>query len=92
MLVANAPYVPSESVDLMPREARGHEPRAALDGGPDGVDVHRRVLAGAARWLAPHGHVLIETSPAQAAAGLQACADAGLRGGVLRSEEYDAPS
>jgi release factor glutamine methyltransferase len=74
----------------MPREARLYEARVALDGGPDGVDVQRRVLAGAARWLAPHGHVLVETSPAQAPAGLEACAGAGLRGEVLRSDDFDA--
>ena len=43
MLVANAPYVPTDAIALMPPEARDHEPRVALDGGPDGLDVQRRV-------------------------------------------------
>ncbi len=90
VLVANAPYVPSESVELMPREARLYEPRVALDGGADGVDVQRRVIAGASHWLAPHGYVLVETSPAQAAAGSHACAAAGLQVRVVRSDELDA--
>jgi len=90
VLVANAPYVPSQSVGLMPREARLYEPRVALDGGADGVDVHRRVIAGAPDWLTPHGHLLIETSAAQAAAGVTACAAAGLSAQVVRSDEYDA--
>ena len=39
----------------MPREARLYEAPVALDGGADGVDVHRRVIAGARDWLAPGG-------------------------------------
>lgn len=66
VLVVNAPYVPTDEIAMMPPEARDHEPRVALDGGPDGVDVHRRVAAGATQWLAPGGHVLIETSEQQA--------------------------
>src|SRR5213075_3114828 len=50
--------VPTEAIGLMPPEAREHEPRLALDGGPDGVAVHRRVAAGAPRWLAPGGSLL----------------------------------
>ncbi len=45
MLVANAPYVPTDEIALMPPEARDHEPRVALDGGTDGLDVHRRIIA-----------------------------------------------
>ena len=66
VLAANAPYVPTDRIALMPPEARDHEPRLALDGGVDGVDLHRRIAAGAAEWLAPGGVLLIETSPAQA--------------------------
>jgi release factor glutamine methyltransferase len=90
VLVANAPYVPSESVAIMPREARLYEARVALDGGADGMDVQRRVIAGAPHWLTPGGHVLVETSRAQAAAGVEACASAGLQAEVVRSEDYDA--
>lgn len=66
VIVANAPYVPSDQIALMPAEARLHEPRAALDGGPDGLDVQRRIAAGAREWLAPGGIVVIETSRGQA--------------------------
>ena len=45
VLVANTPYVPSDSVATMPPEARDHEPLAALDGGEDGLDVQRAVAA-----------------------------------------------
>ncbi len=47
ILAANVPYVPTEAVDTLPAEARLHEPRVALDGGGDGLDVLRRVAAGA---------------------------------------------
>ena len=67
VLAANAPYVPTDRIADMPPEARDHEPRAALDGGADGVDLHRRLAAGAAEWLAPGGVLLVETSPSQAA-------------------------
>src|SRR5215468_11216465 len=52
ILAANVPYVPSGEIVLLPPEARAHEPRPALDGGPDGLDLLRRVAAGAAAWLA----------------------------------------
>jgi release factor glutamine methyltransferase len=65
VLVVNAPYVPTDEIALMPAEAREHEARLALDGGGDGVEVHRRVAAGAARWLADGGVLLVETSERQ---------------------------
>jgi release factor glutamine methyltransferase len=45
LLVANAPYVPTDAIGTMPPEARDHEARVALDGGADGLDVQRRVVA-----------------------------------------------
>jgi release factor glutamine methyltransferase len=65
VLVANTPYVPTAEVALMPPEARDHEPRATLDGGPDGLALLRRISAGAHAWLSPGGHVLIEVSERQ---------------------------
>ncbi len=85
VLVANVPYVPSDSVALMPPEARLHEPRGALDGGADGLDVLRRVAAGAAGWLAPGGHLLIEISEEQAPAALAAFAAGGLAPRMITS-------
>ena len=60
VLVVIAPYVPTGAIGLMPPEARDHEPRAALDGGPDGLDVLRRILAEAPGWLTPGGVLLTE--------------------------------
>jgi release factor glutamine methyltransferase len=90
LLVANAPYVPSAAVDLMPPEARLSEPLAALDGGPDGLDVLRRIVAGAPRWLAPRGRLIVETSDAQAEALTADVAAAGLIPFVATDPEADA--
>ena len=89
VLVANVPYVPSGEIALMPAEARDHEPRLSLDGGPDGLDVARRVAAGAREWLAPGGHLLIEASEQQAARAAEDFARAGLEPRVELSEELE---
>jgi release factor glutamine methyltransferase len=90
VLVANAPYVPTEAIRLLPPEARLHEPRVALDGGADGLDVQRRVSATAPLWLAPGGDLLIETSRRQARLTAESVARSGLVARVVNSEELDA--
>lgn len=90
VLVANAPYVPTDAIRLLPPEARDHEPRVALDGGADGLDVQRRVLAEAAGWLAPGGHLLVETSERQAPGTARAFARHGLIPRVTGDEERGA--
>ena len=89
VLVANAPYVPTDAIATMPPEARDHEARVALDGGADGLDVQRRVAAAAPRWLAAGGSLLIETSERQAPATAAAMTAAGLVTRVARSAELD---
>jgi release factor glutamine methyltransferase len=66
ILVANAPYVPTEAIELLPRESRLHEPKVALDGGNDGLDIQRKVAEEAPLWLAAGGYLLVETSEMQA--------------------------
>jgi release factor glutamine methyltransferase len=90
IVLANAPYVPSAALASLPAEARLHEPRLALDGGADGRDVQRRVAAGAPEWLAPGGHLLIETSEHQAPALARDVTRAGLTVRVTASEELSA--
>lgn len=87
VVVANAPYVPTGAIALMPREARDHEHPVALDGGPDGLEVQRRVVAGAADWLRAGGHVLVETGRSQLDATSAAMRAAGLRVSVSADEE-----
>ncbi|MGW1520951.1 putative protein N(5)-glutamine methyltransferase [Streptomyces sp. NPDC002287] len=90
VLVVNAPYVPTGEIGLMPPEARVHEPLVSLDGGEDGLDVHRRVAAQAALWLAPGGHLLIETSARQAPLTASALTAGGLAVRAATSEELHA--
>jgi len=90
VLVANAPYVPTEAVGLLPPEARIHEPRVALDGGTDGLDVLRRVIVAAPLWLAPDGHLLVETSERQAPQTVETVAHHGLIPRVASSDELNA--
>ncbi|MFT4296688.1 MAG: putative protein N(5)-glutamine methyltransferase [Micropruina sp.] len=89
-VLANAPYVPSDSIALMPSEARDHEPRHTLDGGGDGLDVHRRIAAAARDWLAPGGRLLIEVSDAQVGPAVTVFGRAGLPATVHTDEELDA--
>lgn len=90
VLVANTPYVPSGEVGRLPPEARLHEPRPALDGGADGLDVARRVVEAAPRWLAPGGSVLIESSKQQAADLAETVVAHGLTPRIVRAEETGA--
>jgi release factor glutamine methyltransferase len=88
LLVANVPYVPTAEVGLLPAEARIHEPRGALDGGADGLEVLRRVAAAAPQWLAPGGHLLTETSQQQAAQATAELTQAGLAAWAATSAEF----
>ena len=66
LVVANPPYLPSALIASLPPEVSRHEPRAALDGGPDGLGVLRRIVAGAPRVLKPGGRLLMEIGEDQA--------------------------
>jgi len=90
LLLANVPYVPTRAVALLPPEARLHEPSVALDGGPDGLDVLRRVAAGAGKWLATGGHLLVEVSVDQAEPAAEVFRRAGLTPEVRHAAELDA--
>lgn len=89
VIVANAPYVPTAEIALMPSEARDHEAPIALDGGDDGLDLHRRILSEAPSWLAPGGTVVLETSPRQAPTDLALMHAAGLIGRVVRDDDVE---
>lgn len=90
VLACNAPYVPTEAIALMPPEARDHEHRVALDGGPDGLDLHARVAAEVAAWLAPGGTVLIESSDRQGDHTATLLRAAGLRAEIVTDDELGA--
>lgn len=60
VVVSNPPYIPSALVETLPAEVGGFEPTLALDGGPDGLDVFRRVVACAREALKPGGLLACE--------------------------------
>ncbi|MGC4109117.1 MAG: putative protein N(5)-glutamine methyltransferase [Nocardioides sp.] len=87
LFVVNAPYVPTDSIATMPREAREHEHRVALDGGEDGLDVQRRVASGAREWLRPGGRLVLETGRAQAERTVSLLRAAGLTSSVETDDD-----
>ncbi|MEV4707079.1 putative protein N(5)-glutamine methyltransferase [Actinoplanes sp. NPDC049316] len=90
VLLANVPYVATRHLPFLPAEARLHEPRTALDGGEDGLDLFRAVVAEAPAWLAPGGLLLSEVTEAQIPAAVDAVRAAGLRPAVHSDDDLDA--
>ncbi|MFE7407499.1 putative protein N(5)-glutamine methyltransferase [Isoptericola sp. NPDC057559] len=90
LLLCNAPYVPTAAIATMPPEARDHEPAVALDGGSDGLDVLRRVVAAAPGWLAPGGSLLFEVGTDQVDGATALVTAHGLRAAVVTDDDPDA--
>lgn len=65
LITANLPYVPAGDIPGLQREVRLYEPHLALDGGPDGLDLYRRLAGPAWDLLRPGGHLLLEITPGQ---------------------------
>ena len=68
ILVSNPPYISRESIAQLAIEVRGHDPLLALDGGSDGLDAYRAILAGAGDVLVKGGSIFLEIGFDQAAA------------------------
>ena len=66
VMVAVAPYVPTGSIRLLPRDVQAYEPRLALDGGSEGSDLLVEIVRRSARWLRPRGRLLLELGGDQA--------------------------
>lgn len=90
ILLANAPYVPTEAIEIMPRESRLYESHVSLDGGIDGLDVHRRIAQAAREWLASGGRLFIETAKNQATNAAKLFSKNGIDPRITYSEEYDS--
>lgn len=71
LVVANPPYVPSEEIASLPAEVGRFEPALALDGGPDGLGVARRIWGEALEWLKPGGAIALELDERRVRAGGQ---------------------
>ena len=78
LVVSNPPYVTSDDIASLAREVREHDPRRALDGGPDGLAAYRAIAADAPRLLRPAGHLVVEIGAAQERAVAEVFALAGL--------------
>lgn len=70
-IVTNPPYIPTGEISSLQPEVQHHEPRLALDGGPDGLDCFREMAAQAPSWLKPDGLLLAEFGDGQAPALLE---------------------
>ncbi|MDD2485498.1 MAG: peptide chain release factor N(5)-glutamine methyltransferase [bacterium] len=81
MVLSNPPYVPSRDIDMLQREVRDFEPRLALDGGPDGLDVYRRITA-RGRLLRQGAFIILEIGIGQGAGVVELLSTAGFE--VLR--------
>jgi release factor glutamine methyltransferase len=76
VVVSNPPYIPTADLAGLPAEVGGFEPRVALDGGPDGLDVARRIIAEAGSWLRPGGMLAMELDEARVAVAADEMRDA----------------
>jgi len=91
VVVSNPPYVASDEWEALEPGVRDYEPRLALDGGPDGLDILRRLLAQAREALNPGGMLALEVD-ARRAAQTAALADAaGFAGVELRDDLFARP-
>jgi release factor glutamine methyltransferase len=68
IVVANPPYIPTDDIATLAPDVRDYDPRAALDGGPDGLAAYRAIAADARRLLAPQGWLAVEIGVGQAEA------------------------
>src|SRR5512144_35013 len=81
LVVANPPYLSVADMAALPPEVRDHDPRAALDGGPDGLSAYRRIVPDLRKALRPGGFALFEVGPDPAQAVLRLLAESGLEVG-----------
>lgn len=91
LIVSNPPYIPAAVCETLDPEVRDHDPRLALDGGPDGLAAYRAILAAAPALLAPGGHVVLELGIGQAASVARLARDNGLGVVGLRSDLAGIP-
>ncbi len=68
LIASNPPYIASAEIETLQPEVRDHDPRGALDGGPDGLDFYRRLATEAKVFLKPHGRLMLEFGEGQAGA------------------------
>ena len=90
LVAVNPPYVASGDIAALPAEVR-HDPRLALDGGPDGLVCYRTIAADARRLVAPNGHLVLELGIGQEAAVTALLHEAGLASPPARHDLSGIP-
>ncbi|MBA2793652.1 MAG: methyltransferase [Thermoleophilaceae bacterium] len=91
VLTAVAPYVPTDSLRLLPRDVQAFEPRLALDGGADGTDVLAEIARKSIPWLRPGGWLLLELGGDQADPVGKLLSELGFMGLDVMADEYGDP-
>lgn len=59
-IISNPPYIPTSDIEGLEPNVRDHEPRLALDGGQDGLDIIRKIISGSKNYLKPNGYLFLE--------------------------------
>ncbi len=91
LLVSNPPYVRRGEIDGLPVEVSRHDPREALDGGPDGLTYYHALAALAARWLRAGGRIALEIGADQADAVSEILRRGGNEGIAVRADYNGLP-
>ena len=86
VLTANPPYIESAVIPGLMPEVSEYEPKMALDGGADGLDLYRRIIADAALWLKPGGRIFLEIGCEQARSVLSLLAEKGFTQCTVRKD------
>lgn len=91
LIVSNPPYIATSDIAALEPEVRHHDPRAALDGGPDGLDCYRAIAAQAPALLTPSGRLAVELGEGQALAVKRLFTQAGFDLVALRPDLAGIP-
>jgi release factor glutamine methyltransferase len=91
LIVSNPPYVASGDIDALAADVRDYDPRAALDGGPDGLAAYSCIAGDARRLLAQGGHLVVELGQGQAEAVAALFAQADLKIAIIRNDLAGIP-
>ncbi len=87
LIVSNPPYIPSREIETLEPEVRDYDPRVALDGGKDGLDIYREMIPAAIRHLEPGGWLLVEIGQGQGSGVESIFAAAGGYGAVITARD-----
>jgi release factor glutamine methyltransferase len=91
LIVSNPPYIASGDIATLAPEVRDFDPRAALDGGQDGLNYYRLIAASAPALLKPNGSLVVELGVGQAPAVMALFSEAGLTPLPLRLDLQGLP-